>query len=201
MLSVNTNNTNIIAKNKDIASVGLVTAALLMVPLVAMQYTDEVVWTSFDFVFAAVLIGGTGLAFVTVKRLTGNIAYRGAAGLALLATFLLIWINGAVGIIGSEDNPANLLYFGVIAVEFLGVLAAGFRPRGMSFALFATALAVIMVPIIALIMIKPDITSKEALIDMIRVIVLNAFFAVLFTGSGLLFHQADAKSSKNPQLD
>ena len=39
--------------------------------------------------------------------MTGNSAYRAAVGVAIAAAFILVWMNLAVGIIGSEDNPAN----------------------------------------------------------------------------------------------
>ncbi len=51
-------------------------------------------------------------------------AYRFAVGVALAAAFLLVWMNLAVGLIGSEDNPANLMYFGVLAVGFIGAIIA-----------------------------------------------------------------------------
>ena len=84
-------------------------------------------------------------------RKTGNAAYRWAAGLALATAFLLVWVNGAVGIIGSEDNDVNLLYYGVLAIGFVGTLFARFRPRGMAFAMAATALAQAAVAVGALV--------------------------------------------------
>ena len=85
--------------------------ALLLVPFVAMQFTSEVQWDAIDFVFMGGLIGGIGFAFELLAR-RGGYAFRIAAGLALLAVFLLVWLNGAVGIIGSENNDANLMYAG-----------------------------------------------------------------------------------------
>ena len=73
-----------------------IAALLLLLPLFAMQFTDEVDWTAFDFVFMGVLLGGVGLALELVVRKTRNAAYRTAAGVALATSFLLIWINGAV---------------------------------------------------------------------------------------------------------
>jgi len=119
----------------------VVTALVLMVPLVAMRFSSEVNWTGFDFVFAAVLIFGSGAAFELLTRRTGNIAYRAGAALAILATFLLLWVNGAVGIIGSEDDEANLLYFGVPAIALLGALTTGFRPAGMAGAMLVAGIA------------------------------------------------------------
>ena len=78
-------------------------------------------------------------------------AYRFAIGLALTAAILIIWMSAAAGLIGTEDDdPANLLYAGVIAIGIVGVSLARFRPRGMSRALFVTALAQALVGAIAL---------------------------------------------------
>jgi hypothetical protein len=173
-----------------------VVALILMVPLVAMQFTDEVIWTLFDFVFMGALLFGTGLAYELVARKAGTIAYRVAVGLALAAAFLLVWINGAVGIIGSEDNPANLLYGGVLAIGFIGAIVARFHPHGMARALFATALAQALVPVIAFIIWKPSFAEAPGILG---VFALNAFFVMLFVGSALLFRRASAAGSKQPQ--
>src|SRR3712207_9407040 len=101
----------------------------------------------------AMLFGACG-AFELAARMTGNNAYRAAVAVAVVAVFLLVWINLAVGVIGSEDNPANLLYLGVLAVGFLGAIIAGLRPRGMARTLFAMALAQALVPLIALVIWK-----------------------------------------------
>jgi len=127
------------------------TAALvLLVPLIAMQFTDEVAWDVADFAIFGALIGGAGIAFELAARKTGNAAYKTGVGLALAATFLLIWVNGAVGIIGNEDNDANLMFYGVLAVGFIGALIARFESQGMARAMIATAGAQVLVFVIAL---------------------------------------------------
>jgi hypothetical protein len=109
-----------------------VPAALLAAPLVAMRYTSEVQWTGSDFAIAAVLLfGAAGLADWAMRS-TGSWPYRLGAGLAVLNSFLLIWINGAVGVIGSEDKPANLLFVVVVLMALAGSVGAGFRARGMA---------------------------------------------------------------------
>ena len=120
---------------------------------------------------------------------TGNTAYKSAVGLALATLFLLVWVNGAVGIIGNEGNQANLMYFGVIAVGIIGVFIARLEPRGMARALFVTALAQMLVPVIALMIWPPQITSWGAA-GVVGVFVPNAFFATLFLGSAWLFRNA-----------
>ncbi|WP_137389052.1 hypothetical protein [Rhodoligotrophos defluvii] len=161
-------------------------ALLLLLPLVAMQFTDEVNWTMADFAFAGALIVGTGLTFELATRMTGSNAYRAAAGVALAAAFLLVWINAAVGIIGSEDNPANLMYGGVLAIAVIGALIARFKPDGMARALFATALAQALVGVIAL----AARFGSTAPSFPEAIVFLTGFFAALWLISAWLFHKA-----------
>jgi hypothetical protein len=118
-----------------------VPTALLIAPAVAMQFTAEVQWSAFDFVFAAALLyGTTGLIDLAVRK-GGSMADRLGAGLAVLISFLLVWINGAVGMIGNEDNPANLMFLVVIGIAAVGAAIARFRARGMARAMGAAAIA------------------------------------------------------------
>src|SRR5687768_18453786 len=57
-----------------------IAALVLLLPLVAMQFTDEVKWDATDFAFAGALIVGTGVIFELAVRRTNNNAYRGAVG-------------------------------------------------------------------------------------------------------------------------
>ena len=158
----------------------VVVAAVLMIPLLGKWP-----WTGSDFVFAGVLLFGSALVYELIARKGGTTAYRAAVGIACAAGLLLVWINGAVGIIGSEDNPANLLYAGVLAVGFIGAFFARFRPRGMFRALVATALAQALVPVIALVLWRPNFSP-----GMVQVFVLNALFVMLWAVSALLFRHA-----------
>ena len=164
---------------RQMAYVALTTLSILMVPWVAMLFTNEVNWDLFDFIAMGILLFGTGLAYVLLSSISDSFAYRSAVGVAVVAGLLLIWVNLAVGIIGSEDNPANLLYVGVLAVGIIGAAIARLQPRQMAHALFATALAQMLVPVIALIIWKPSLP--------VGVFMLNAFFAALFAVSALLF--------------
>ena len=126
-------------------------ALLLLTPLVAMQFTEKVNWDEADFlVFGAMLFGALG-TFELAARRTGDRAYRAAVGVALAAAFLIVWLNLAVGIIGAEGNPANLMFAAVLAVGLIGAVLARFQPAGMARALVATALAQALVAVIALV--------------------------------------------------
>ena len=79
----------------------LTVAILLLIPLIAMQFTAEVNWTPFDFVVAGLLLIGAGLIFDLVIRKIKNIKSRIAISLVLLIALLLIWAELAVGIFGT----------------------------------------------------------------------------------------------------
>ena len=163
-----------------------VAALILLLPLVAMQFTEEVAWDLADFaIFGAMLVGACG-TYELAARMTANKAYRAAVGVALAAAFILVWMNLAVGIIGTEDNPANLMYGGVLAVGIIGAIIARFQPRGMARALFATALAQALVAVIALI----AGTHQSPISSVAEILGLNGIFVALFLGSAWLFRRA-----------
>lgn len=79
-------------------AMGAVLAALLLLPLAAMQITDEVYWTASDFLFAAVVLGGGGILYeMTAPRLRHR-RERLVLAAAIIAAILLVWAQGAVGI-------------------------------------------------------------------------------------------------------
>jgi hypothetical protein len=162
-----------------------VAALILLLPLVAMQVTDEVAWDLADFAFAGALIGAVGVAYSLAARMTGNTAYRAAVGVALAAAFILTWLNLAVGIIGTENNSANLMYGGVLTVGVIGAVIARFQPDGMARAMVATALAQALVAAIALIAgIQSPVSPATEILG------LNGFFVVLWLISAWLFRTA-----------
>jgi cbb3-type cytochrome oxidase subunit 3 len=126
-------------------------ALLLLAPLVAMQFTEEVRWTGSDFAVFGVMLAVPLGALELAVRARRSMAYRAAVAVAVGASFLMAWTNLAVGIIGSEDNSLNLVFFGVLAIGIVGALIAGFQPRGMTRAMAAMGVSHILVAVIALI--------------------------------------------------
>ena len=168
------------AAYRPVVGVALATALILLIPLLAAP-----AWTAADFVFAGTVIFGTGLTYVLVAK-ASNIVYRAAVAVALAAAFLLVWITGAVGIIGDSGDPANTMYIGVLAVGIVGAIVARLRPHAMARALFATALAQASVAVIALIFGLGSGNPPGVL----GILILNGFFVGLFVGSALLFRNA-----------
>jgi hypothetical protein len=174
----------------------LATAFILMVPLVAMQLSDDLAWNLTDFAFAGVLLFGTGITYQLVARRAGDLAYRFAVGGVLAAAFILIWANLAVGLIGSEEEPANLMYLGVLAVGIVGALIARLQSRGMVRALVATALAQALVTVIALVSRMHQYPGSSVF----EILGVNGFFVALWVGSAWLFRQAARKQSPDLEL-
>jgi hypothetical protein len=86
-------------RHNALARIGLVTACLLLLPLVAMQFSDEVVWDLADFVVAGALLFGAGLAYELIAGRRDSLGYRAAVGVAVLAAVILVWVELAVGIV------------------------------------------------------------------------------------------------------
>jgi hypothetical protein len=95
--------------------VALATAFILLLPLVAMQITDEVDWGLADFAFAGALLGGTGLLLQLAARKPRNIAYRGAATAIAVAAIVL----------GEADDAPGLVLFGGLLI--VGTVALAVR--------------------------------------------------------------------------
>jgi hypothetical protein len=103
-------------------------------------------------------------------------------------------VNLAVGIIGSEDHPANMMYGGVLAVGLLGAIIARLEPRGMARTLVAMAIAQALVPVIALAVWGLPITSGG-----LEVFGVTAFFGTMWVASALLFRQAADPSARGQE--
>lgn len=172
-------------KDRLLLAALLVPAVLLLVPLVAMRFTDEVKWTGSDFVVAYVVLASAGLAFWFLFRRAADWTTRAAVAAAVGSTLFMTWVNMAVGLVGRENHLANAMYLGVLAIGILGALAARFQALGMARTFFAMAVAQLLVPVIALF-----IWKVEPVIPVARVFGANAFFAFLFTATALLFRNA-----------
>ena len=88
-------------QNKRFFIIVVIVIVLLLIPLVAMQFTDEVNWTTTDFILAGSLLIGTGLVLEIIMRTIKNINFRLGLIVAVLIVVMLVWIELAVGIFGT----------------------------------------------------------------------------------------------------
>ena len=143
-------------------------------------------WSPADFIVAGAIFAIVGGTLELAVRASGNVWYRAGAAIALAAAFLLVWINLAVGIIGSEDNPLNLMFFGAIAAAVIGSIVAQFKARGMALAMTVAAAiqALIGIGVFMLDLGAAEPPGAFGLLGLIE------FFAVLWLLSAWCFRRA-----------
>ena len=88
-------------KNKRFIIILLISLILLLIPLIAMHFTDEVNWTITDFIIAGGLLFGAVLISEIVLRKIKNKNYKVGLLVAIIIILTLIWIELAVGIFGT----------------------------------------------------------------------------------------------------
>jgi hypothetical protein len=121
----------------------------------------------------------------TANRTANRTAYRIAVCTTLVAALLLIWFSLGVGIIGRDGDPANAMYFGVLAIGAVGAWWARGRAPAMARVLVAMAAAQTLVAAIALFGGLGRPWSGPA-----ELILLNGFFIIVFAAAAGLFRHA-----------
>lgn len=119
-----------------------------------------------------------------------NTMYRLAAAVAIAAVLVLVWLSLGVGIIGSDGDPANRMYFAVLAIGIIGALIARFRPRAMARVLMAMALAQTLIAAFAI-----TAGLGRPWSGPLELLLLNGFFVAVFLGSAWLFIRAASSTS------
>lgn len=161
-------------------------AALMLAAAVATRLTDEMAWDPADFILVAIMLAAACGAWELAMRKTRNRAYSAGAVVAAGAAILLFLVNGAVGFIGNEDNPVNLLFFGVLTLAFGGAIIVRFRPEGMARTMAVTAGAQVAAAGLALAMV-PDVQGF---------LLGTAMFVPLWLLSSWLFARAAREAAK-----
>jgi hypothetical protein len=178
--TVRENITHMTQMSKTILRVALVALGLLMVPLVASQVVEGWNWPAGAFVIVYVLFFGTGMVYAVIGRKMGAWSYKAGVGVALVAGFALGWSNMVH--VADSGNPANLLYYSVLAVGGVGAWLARLKARGLARTLFAMAAALALIAVMLPSGAPPDLARNMA--------IGHGVFVALFTASGLLFRHA-----------
>lgn len=155
-----------------------VAAILILLPAIAMQFTTEVAWGPEDFLVIGMMLAFGALCVEVGLKVSPNHTYMVALVTTVGTGFLLIFVNLAVGVIGSEGNPMNLLFAGVLAIGLIGAAFARLRPAGMALAVLAMAIA-------------QELIAMALFVDgQGRIAVLVSVFALAWLISGFLFHRS-----------
>ena len=86
-----------VGQNSVFLWIAIATAAILLIPLVALQFTAQVSWDMADFIVMGALLFGMASLFVVAARTTAR-RHRKLIGVIFVAAFLYIWAELAVGI-------------------------------------------------------------------------------------------------------
>lgn len=163
-----------------------IAVAILAAPFLAMQLNAEGVdWSPGDFVVMGIMLGTVGGILELAVRMSPNRYYRVGAALALLGTFLLVWANLAVGIVGSENNPNNQLFFVALLMGIAGVAGAKARAAGMVRAMLTTAAAIVLAFVFAQFGARDEPMVKP-LVEGVG----TSVFVALFLASASMFRKA-----------
>lgn len=173
----------------------IATGLLLLIPYIAMKFSEDVVWTLSDFIIAGTMIFGTGITYTLVTRKSEELAYRVAVGFALFTGLFLIWSNIAVGLIGSENNEFNSLYFLVIGVGVMGAFISRFKATGLMFTLLAMASTQTIIAVAALFTGMADVPESSVY----EILAVNGFFITLFVVAAMLFRYAAEEADQEKE--
>jgi hypothetical protein len=88
-------------KNTRLTIILATASTLLMIPLVAMQFTNEVNWSASDFIIMGILLFGTGIICELILRKFTTLKKRIIVCGLVLFGFFLIWAELAVGVFGT----------------------------------------------------------------------------------------------------
>jgi hypothetical protein len=153
-------------------------AAVLALPAIAMQFSKEIAWGPEDFAVVGALLALLCLTVELAARTSSKRYFLAGIALAGIGGFALIFINVAVGIIGSEEDPRNLVFYSIPALGFLGALITRFK---------STVL-------VRLLVIMSAIQLSAALLapaDMVRIMIpFTGIFVGLWLSSALLIQRS-----------
>lgn len=89
-------------RNKVFLWIAIVTGLLLLVPFVAMQFSNGVNWTLSDFIVAGILLFGTGSIFISLVRKFPK--HRIVIGIVIALALIWLWVELAVGLFTDWGN-------------------------------------------------------------------------------------------------
>lgn len=174
---------------KNVLSALIYTAVLLLVPLYGNFYIEGWNWSGGDFVVMGAIIWIAAFLFELARTSTQNMTYKLAASIAVAASFLLVWVNAAVNIIG-DDNPVNTLYALIVIVGIIAAANMKFQSVRLSRMLFVVSGLLLIVPVIGLIATPENIAP-----GVMGIFLLSGFFAVAYALAGFLFQKSMGKGT------
>lgn len=164
----------------------LFASSIIMIPLAASLISTEMDWSLFDFVLIWTLLFCAGALYKWITLTVIDHGYRAAVGLSILTGVFIIWSNLGVGIVGSEDEPFNLLYFALLGLGMIAAFWVRFKARGMAYVMLSLALGLGFIMLLAFGLGLHRIPQSST----IQLIAVHFFLMVPMLLSAILFHHA-----------
>lgn len=163
-------------------------------PVKAIEKGDLVGWMTL-WMLGAIVIGAVA-AFITMRR--HQMTYRIASASALAGAILITLSNGAVGIIGSEDNQINLIYAVVLISGYIAAAVRRFEAKKMSAVMYAIASALALLAVLAL---SGVLAENEGMTPQqhITYLMIHATFVLLFALPGYLYNRTATRMQEITQ--
>jgi hypothetical protein len=155
-------------------------SALLLIPLLMMQISDEWHWTIGSFLFAGTMIGGVGLLYELAEQASGSRAYRAGVAVALAASFLTVWTTLV------RDDGNGIGFFILIMAAVVGGFSAWFRPAGMARTMLGVAIMQLLLGIA--VATAPSTANMPG--GLFKALLFSGFFAMLWLISATFFRSA-----------
>jgi NhaP-type Na+/H+ or K+/H+ antiporter len=76
-------------------------SVILLVPFLGNLFSEEVNWSGFDYLVAAILLGSASFVLDFVLTKAKNKQGRWAWGIVVVLALALVWVEVAVGVFGS----------------------------------------------------------------------------------------------------
>jgi len=166
---------------------------ILNPPAEALSNGDVVGWMTIW--MAGSIITAAVFTFLTNRGKPAE--YLLAAGIALIGSLFITVSNGAVGIMGSEDNPANLIYSAMLIGALITLGICRFEAKKLSRAMYVLAAGFAFLAIIALAGMLVD-ESQAEFSPFVIYMAIHTVFVLMFALPGYLFNQSEKKILTNP---
>jgi MFS family permease len=161
-------------------------SAIILIPLLASFISTEMDWSLFDFVLIWTLLFCAGALYKWITLFANDRGYRAAVGLSIFTGVFIIWSNLGVGIVGSEDEAFNLLYFALLGIGLIAAFWVRFKAKGMAIVMLSLALGLVLIMLLAFGFGLHRIPQSSS----IQIIAIHFFLMVPMLLTAILFHHA-----------
>ncbi len=148
-------------------------------------------WTLLDYVLFTLLLSGPLIALWYFLRSERKVFYRLGVLFAAVGVFLVLWVNGAVGILGEAGSHASMIYVVIPFIALAGAFKTRARTKGLTMTMLILVGAMALIPLFALVL--GLITFEAVMIG--ETAFISVTLAIPFLVAAMLFRISDDVNS------